>query len=161
MTEGHACADFHQPVGLGGIHRLGLDPESAGRPPQQRGIAGRFCRREQQQLLGLHRKRRQPPPEDVLDTAGKGPRAREAEPAGQLRRSHPAGQLKQGQRVAAGLSDDSVTDPLIQPPGDDRVQHRPGVSIRQSLRHQPGKTGQVALRGGITGAQYHGDRFGI
>ena len=57
----------------------------------------------------------------------------DAEPAGPLRRSHPMGQLEQGQRVAAGLGDDPVPDPLVQPTGDDRGQQRSRVRIDQSL----------------------------
>ena len=89
------------------------------------------------------------------------PPARQPEPAGQLRRCHTVGQLEQGQRVAAGLGDDPVPDPLIQPAGDDRGQQRPRVRLRQPLQHQPGKPSQVARGGRITRAEQQGDRFGV
>ena len=161
MTKGQPRAELQQPLGLGGVRRLDPDPEPIGRPPQQRRVAGRLRRREQQQPLGGRRKRRQPPPEDVLDTAGKRPRARQPESAGQLRRRRSVGQLEQGQRVAAGLGDNPVADSLVQAAGDDRGQQGPGVSIGQSLQRQPGKASEVAPRGRITGAEQHGDGFGV
>jgi hypothetical protein len=71
------------------------------------------------------------------------------------------GQLKQGQRVAAGLGNDPVPDPLIQQPGQDGGQQRSGVRRRQSLEHQPGQARYNALPGGITGGEQQGDRLGV
>ncbi len=121
MPEDHLGTNGEQPVGLGrGGSVLGADAEIPGRPPQQRRVAHRLGRGQQEQEPGHIRERRDPAQEALLDPVSQRQRVSHAEPAGQLRRRHPAGQFEQGQRVAAGLGDDPVPDPLIQPPGEDR-----------------------------------------
>jgi hypothetical protein len=150
-----------QPVCLRRAGGVRADAKVPGSAPQQRRIACRLGRGQQQQALGHLRKRRDPPLEALLDPAGQRRRARHSEPAGQFRSSYPAGQLKQSQRIAAGLSDNAVTDAVIQPSGDDRGQQGPGISIAQALQRQLGKPSGAGHRALIAGAEKHGDRFRV
>jgi hypothetical protein len=133
VAEGDPVSHGEEPFGFGWVSGVSADAKTSGRPPQQRRIAGRLGRGEQEQAPGGLRERRDPPLEALLDPASPRCGARDAEPAGPLRRSHPMGQLEQGQRVAAGLGDDPVRDPLVQPTGDERGQQRSRVRIDQSL----------------------------
>ncbi len=161
MAEDDPAGDGEQPVCLGRGGGVGADAKISGGPPQQRRVAGWLGRGQQEQPPGRLRERRDPPQEALLDPARHRERAGHAEPAGQLRRGRPVRQFEQGQRVAAGLGDDPVADPLIQAAGEDRGQQRPGVSIRQSGEHQLRKASQVVSGAGVTRAEQHGDRFGV
>jgi hypothetical protein len=112
VTEREPCAELQQP-------RLGSG--------------------QQEQASGRLRERRDPPPEALPDPASQRHRADHAEPAGQFHRRYSVRQLEQGNGVAAGLGADAVANALIQAPGDDRGQQRPGVSTGQSLKHQSRK----------------------
>ncbi len=135
MAEGDPGRHGEQPVGLGRLGGVGAEAKTPGRPPQQRRVAGRFGRGQQQQEPGRLRERGDPPPVTLFDPVGQRPSAGQPESAGQLRRGHPAGQLEQGQRVTAGLGDDPVPDPLIEPPRQHRGQQRPGVRIGEPRDH--------------------------
>jgi hypothetical protein len=65
VTKGHPRADREQAVGVG--RRLNLDPEPPGRPPHEHRVAHRLGRRDQQQLLGIRRQRREPAAKAVLN----------------------------------------------------------------------------------------------
>ena len=85
-------------------------------------------------------------PEVLLDAARQRHRAREPEPARQLRRRQTPGQLQQGQRVTARLGDDLVADPRVDRPGQHRVQQRARIGLRQPADRQLRQPGQVAAR---------------
>ena len=70
-------------------------------------------------------------------------RAREREPARQLRRRQSSRQLQQRERVAARLADDLVADPRVQRPGEHRVQQRVRIVLRQTLHDQLGQSRQA------------------
>jgi hypothetical protein len=161
VAEGYPGAYGEQPVRLSPGRCFDPDPEPGGRPPQQRRVAGRLGRGQQEQEPGRRWERGDPPPEDVLNATSERPRVRQPEPAGQVRRGYPAGQFEQGQRVAAGFGDDPVPDPLIWPPRDDRGKQRPGIRVRESRQRQPGQPSQAAAPGRIPGAEQQGDRFGV
>jgi hypothetical protein len=108
VAEGDPVSHGEEPFGFGWVSGVSADAKTFGHPPQQRRIAGRLGRGEQEQAPGGLQERRDPPLEALLDSASQRCGARDAEPAGPLRRSHPMGQLEQGQRVAAGLSTPSA-----------------------------------------------------
>ena len=146
MTECHPGAELDQP-GLGRRRRrLGAYLQHPGGPPHQARVAGRISRRDQQQPAALVRKSLHPPPEAVLDPRRDRCRAREPEPARQLRRGQSAGQLQQRQRVPPGLGDDPVPDPRVQRPGQHRIQQRPRIAGPQALDHELRQPRHVARR---------------
>ena len=59
----------------------------------------------------------------------------------------PRGQLEQGQRVAAGLGDDPVPDPLIQPPGMTEASSARASASASPSSTSPGRPSQVAAPG--------------
>ena len=75
------------------------------------------------------------PHEALLDLTREGLRVREREAAGELGRREPSGQLQQRQWVAAGLADDAVPHPLVDPAEVRRVQERAGILVRQPADH--------------------------
>ena len=161
MAEGDPGSNGEQPVGFGRGGSLVGDAKASGCPPQQRRVADRVGSSQQEQAPGRLGQRRDPAQEALFDPARQRPRAGQPEPACQLRRCHPVGQLEQRQRVAVGLGDDPVADPLVQPAGDDRGQQRPRIVVVQPGQVQPGQPGQVTRRCGITRAEYQRDRFGV
>jgi hypothetical protein len=136
MTEPHPHTELDQLRRLGRRGGVRPDAEPLGRPPQQRRVTHRLGGRRQQQPLRLTRKRPDAPQETLLDLPDQGSRVRTPEPAGQFRHRQPACQLQQGQGVAAGLGDDPIPDPLVQPPGDHRVEQRTRIAVAQPRDHQ-------------------------
>ena len=132
MTEPHPRTELDQPFVLGRCFGVSPDPESLGGALQQGRIAQGFGGGDQQQSLRLLRKRPDAPDEAVLDLPRQRPRAGKREAARQLGRGQAAGQLQQGERVAAGLGDDPVPHPLVEPPGTCRVQQGASISVAQT-----------------------------
>ena len=108
-------------------------PSPSAARQQQGHVADRLRGRREQQALRLDRKRLEPPQEAPFDAALQRRRAGKPESAGQLRGAQPPGQLQQRQRVTAGLADDAVPHPLIQPSRDHRVEQCTGVTAAQAL----------------------------
>ena len=129
MPEPDPGAELHQAR----LHRRlpGLDRQVQlpGGSPDQRRVARRVGRRQQQQPPGRGRQGVQLPKEAVLDPAGQRNRAGQPEPAGQLGGSQSPRQFQQRQRITLGLGNDQVADPRVQRPGQRRVQQRPGVVV--------------------------------
>ena len=149
MTEPHARADLDQACRLGRSRRLGPDAELLGRAPQQRHVADRLRRRQQQQAPGLGRERRQLPYEALLDTAGQRHLHGQPESARDRDRLPPARQLEQRERVAAGLAEDPVPNPRVERPGDRRVQQPAGVVGDQALDHELRQSLELVLVAGL------------
>ena len=82
-------------------------------------------------------------------TARQRPRVGTPEPAGQLRRGQPARQLQQRERIAARLGDDPVAHPLVQSPGDHRLQQRASIAVAQAPDHHLRKAPQLLLLAGL------------
>ena len=97
-------------------------------------IAQRLGRRRQQQQLRVARKRLDALEEGVLDAARQRARVGQPEPARELRRRQSARQLDQRERVAARLVEDPGLHPLVERPGDRRVQQQRGRRRRRALR---------------------------
>ena len=160
VAEGDPGSRGEQPGCLGGASGVRADAKAPGRAPQQGRVAYRLGGGEEQEALGHLRKRRDPPLETLLYPAGHRQLACHAEPARQFRGRDPAGQFEQRQRVAAGLRDNPVADPLIDPAGNHRGQQGPGVSVGQALEDQLGQA-RDRHRARVTDADDHRDRFGF
>ena len=158
MPEPHPGADLRQP----GIHRrrrrLEGDPQLPGRPPYQVRVTRRVGRRELQQPLSLLRQLRQLPGEALFDPGRYRHRARQAEPAGQLRPRQPAQQLEQRQRIPAGFPHDLIPYSCIERPGQRRLEQHPGVCRWQPVQEQFGNGCQFRSRG--ASAEHQPDRVG-
>ncbi|HUO74576.1 MAG TPA: hypothetical protein VMU39_27645 [Solirubrobacteraceae bacterium] len=126
MTEGHALSEREQPVRLC-VHGGHRDSESLRRSHQQQRIADRLSCGDQQQTSRVVGDRLNPTNEAFLDSPCDPLRLDEAEAARQLPRRHPPRELEQRQRVSVRLRDDPVTNPVIEPEPNGRVQQRPGV----------------------------------
>jgi hypothetical protein len=122
MAEPDPAAELDQSRLHGRRARPGTDAQAAGRPPQQRPVAGRIGRGQLQQPAGLGGQGVQLAGEAGLDPAGQRRDSGQAEPAGQLGRGQAAREFQQRQRVAPGLGDDQVADPRVQRSGQGRVQ---------------------------------------
>jgi hypothetical protein len=113
MTEHHSRTGNQPAFRFDGVFsRLG-DSESPGRCPQQRGIANRVGRGQEQQAPRIVWKRREASREAFLDAGGHGRRGRHAKTASQLRRGQPSRQLEHGQRVTARLDHDPIEHALV------------------------------------------------
>ena len=132
MTEPHRRTELDQPFFLGRCFGLSPDPELLGGAPQQGRIAQGFGGGDQQESLRLFRERPDAPEEAVLDLARQRQRPGKCEATCQLGRGQATGQLQQGERVAAGLGDDPVAHPLVEPPETRRVQQRPSITVAQA-----------------------------
>ena len=146
MTEPHARVELDQPGLDCGCRSVSPDREPLGRSPNQRGVADRVRGRDLQQAPCLGRKPVEPPPEALLDPARQRHRAGEPEPARELSGRHPPRQLQQGQRVAACLGDDLVTDPRIQRPGEHRLQQRARIGLLKTLDQELRQSRQIIAR---------------
>ena len=137
MTEGHALSEREQPVRLR-VHGGERDPESLGCSQQQQRIADRLSRRDQQQTSRVVGERLNPTNEALLDPPCEPLRLDEAEAARQLPCRQAPRELEQRQRITACLSDDPVSDSLIQLEPHRRAQQRAGVSIPHAIHLQLG-----------------------
>ena len=84
MTEPHASTQFDQSGRFRGGRRRRLDSQPIGRPPEQRHVAHRLSRREQQQAPRLVRQGLDAADEALLDLTRQRPRVGSPEPAGEL-----------------------------------------------------------------------------
>ena len=94
MAKAHLRPELHQPRLHRGRPRGGVDPEPGGRLPQQQRIADRLGCRDQEQQPRDGRELRQALLEALLDAAGEGRPAVQAEPARQLGGRPPPRQLQ-------------------------------------------------------------------
>jgi hypothetical protein len=84
----------------------------------------------------------------------------QVEAACQLGSAHAARQLEQGERVAAGLGDDAITDALVQPTGDRPVEQGPRVLLGEPTERHLRKAVQRRCGGGLTGREHDRHRLG-
>ena len=112
------------------------DPEQLGRAPQQRDVADRLGRGQQDQAPRLRGERLEPARKALLEAAAQRRRTRQPEAAGDRHRLQPARELEQRERIAAGLVEDPILDARVQRPRDRRLQQLPGVVGGQALDHE-------------------------
>ena len=145
------------PAASAGRPALPPIPSMLGGAPQQAQIAQRLGRRRQEQKLRVARKRLDALEEAVLDAARQRARVGEPEPARELRRRQSARQLDQRERVAAGLAEDPGLHPLVERPGDRRVQQQPGVVGGQPLDHELRQPLEHVLVAGLAQREHQSD----
>ena len=126
--------------------------QTSGRSPYGSAAASSSSRR-----AGLGQ-RLQLPEEALLDPPRQRRRAGQPEPARQLRGRQPPRQLQQRQRVALRLGHDLVPDPVIDRPGQRRVQQRPRVALAQPPDFELRQPGQLRAR--LPGREHQADRVG-
>ena len=157
MAKPHPGAELEQ-AGLGRRRGgVGRDREPLGGAPHEQRLPDGIGRRELQQAPGRDRKRVEPSPEALLDPPRERHRAREREPARQLRRRESTRQLQQRQRVAARLADDLIADLRVHGPGKHGVQQRVRIALRQTIHVELGQPGQLVAR--RTRREDQADRF--
>src|SRR5919202_2325128 len=137
MAEGHALSEREQRVRFR-VRGGERDLESLGCSQQQQRIADRLSRRDQQQTSRVVGERLNPTNEAFLDSACEPLRLDEAEAPRQLPCRQASWELEQRQRITACLSDDPVSDSLVQLEPHRRAQQRAGVSIPHASHLQLG-----------------------
>ena len=141
-----------------GVAASGSIPSrSAARHTQQR-LAHRIGRGELQQPAGVGRQRVEPAPEAVLDAVGQPDRRGRREAARQLGRAHAARQLQQGERIAARLGDDPVTNALVDPARDDRLEQRACVGVVEPAQ-RPAPADPPAVLAGLADGEHERHRL--
>ena len=118
MPEPDAGSDLDQLRVLCRGERAPLDAEPLGRAPDERRVAHRLGRGQQQQSLGRLGQLTGALEIVILEVAREVCRGEKPEAARQLRRAHAPRQLEQSERVAAGLRDDAVADAVVEPTRD-------------------------------------------
>ena len=100
-------------------------------------------RRDQQQTSRIIGERLNPTNEAFLDSPCEPLRLDQAEAARQLPRRQAPRELEQRQRITACLSDDSVSDSLIQLEPHGRAQQRAGIPIPHAIHLQLGHVSKL------------------
>ena len=101
MPEDDLGAERQQALRFDGSHRRLPDAKGLSGTSDQRRIADRVGRRDEQEAARIMRQVRQPSREALLDARGQGHAGRQPEAARELRRRQPARELEQRQRIAA------------------------------------------------------------
>ncbi len=114
MPEPHVRAKPQQVACGGQVHGPGVQPEYPSRPEDQRRVADRIGRREQDQPLYLVRQLAQARCVLIFDPRGQISRVRKSEPAGQVGGAPVPVELEQGQRMAVCLLQNPGADALVQ-----------------------------------------------
>ena len=114
MPEAHVRTELQQ-VGRGGqVHGSGVQAEYPSRPEDQRRVADRIGRREQDQPLDLVRQLTQARCVLIFDAPGQISRVRKSEPAGEVGGAPASVELEQGQRMAVCLLENPGADALVE-----------------------------------------------
>ena len=146
MPEHHPLVDGQQAIGLGGAGGGGVDAQPLSGAPEQERISYRLGSREQQQPSRVVGQRRHPSDEALLDPGRQRHRGGQREPAGQLCRSDAMWQLQQRQGVAARLSDDSVTHPVVPHRPHRGAEESAGVVVAQAPHLEIGQVLELITR---------------
>ena len=151
MPEAHGRTELQQVGRDGQVDGSGIQAEYLSRPEDQRRVADRIGRREQDQPLDLGWQLTQARCVLIFDAPGQVSRVRKGEPAGQVGGAPASVELEQGQRVAVGLLQDPGADALVERAWDDRRQQRPSRVFVQSVQPEFGQARQVIRRGSSWG----------
>ena len=147
MPEAHGRTELQQVGRDSQVHGSGVQAEYLSRPEDQRRVADRIGRRQQDQPLDVGWQLGQARCVLFFDAPGQVSRVRKGEPAGEVGGAPTSVELQQGQRVAAGLGQDPGPDALVERTWDDRRQQRPSRLLIQSAQPKFGQTRQVIRRG--------------
>jgi hypothetical protein len=111
-------------------------------------------------LTAIRRQGHEPPEERVLDPDRDRHRARQPDPVGEFCDGPGTRQCDDRQRVAAGLGDDPVADPTVQPFGHDGGQQRSGVGVSQAVDRQLRQLRQLGDLVRLAHGDHHSDPLG-
>ena len=114
MPEAHARTELQQVGRDGQVHGSGIQAKYLSRPENQRRVAGRIGRREQDQPLDLGGQLTQACCVLIFNAPGQVSRVRKGEPAGQVGGTAASVELEQGQRVTVGLRQNPGADALVE-----------------------------------------------
>ena len=115
MPEAHHVRTELQQVGrCGHVHDPGVQAAYLSCPEDQRGVADRIGRREQDQPLDLGRQLTKPRCVLIFDAPGQVSRVRKSEPAGEVGGAAASVELEQGQRMAVRLLQNPGADALVE-----------------------------------------------
>ena len=151
MPEAHVRTELQQVSRGNQVHGSGIQAEYPGGPEDQRRVADRIGRREQDQPLDLVRQLTQARCVLIFDAAGQISRVRKSEPAGEAGGAPASVELEQGQRMAAYLCENPAADVLVERTRDNRRQQRPSRLLIQPAQPEFGQTRQVIRRGASCG----------
>ena len=136
MVKPHAWTELDHSRGFGRRQRVDRNAQMFRRAEEQRGIAHRFGRGDEQQPLGRSGERLDAPHETFLDLPPPKSVCPAPETAGKFCRGDISWHLEQGQRNAARLRDDAVAHPRVDPPRHHGVQQLASVGVRQAADDQ-------------------------
>ena len=159
MPEPHPRAELDQPGRLGRRGRGGADPQLLSRAPQQGDVAQGLGRRDQHQPTRVRGKRFDTSSKYLLDAGRQRPGAGKPKSAGELCGRHSARQLQQGERIAVGIGQDSIRNPLVQSTRNNGGQEQAGVSDGQSRDDKIGQSIEFGYVAGLTDREHHRDPF--
>jgi hypothetical protein len=160
VPEPHPATDLDQPGRLGGRGRVAFDAELLGRSPEHGHVADRLGRGREQKPLRLGRQRFGSPQEALLDAAHQRRRVGQPEATRHLCRREGLRQLQQRERVAAGLGQDPVPDPLVEPPREPGREQLTSVVVRDPLHNELRQTVELLQRARLAYREQDPDPLG-
>src|SRR3954468_5653638 len=116
--------------------RAPFDAEAVSRAPDERRVADRLGRGQQQQSLGCLRQLTGALEIAILELARKVCGSEKLEAACQLRCAHASRQIEQSERVAAGFRDDAVADAVVERTRDGAHEQRVRIVLSQPPQEQ-------------------------
>ena len=143
MAESKLLADLEQTSRRRGVRRVGGDPQTFRRGPDQARVPDGLRSGHEKEALALS----SGPDTNAYGSSLRcGPRRRhpgQPEPARQGCGRPAAGQLEHGERVAARLSDDPIADGVVEPPRHRRREQRASVRVAKRRDRELGHTSQL------------------
>ena len=118
-------------------------PSAVSRAPDERRVADRLGRGQQQQSLGCLRQLTGALEIVILEVAREVCRREKLEAACQLRCAHAPRQIEQSERVAAGFRDDAVADAVVEPTRDGSHEQGARILLSQPAQQQLGQAVEV------------------
>lgn len=141
VVKTHAGAELDHPGGFSRPQRIHSDTQIRCGTREHHRITDRIRRCEQRQLTSVRGQRLNSADEALFHLPDRWSRADDPEATGALRGRDVARHFQQRQRIAATLGDEPVTDPLVEPPHNHRVQQVPGIAVRKPFEPQLGQAG--------------------
>src|SRR5579862_6189031 len=136
MTQHHGTVQPQQAFRLRGARGRLRDLELLGGAPQNRRIADRLSRGQEQQRLRVPWQELEPLPETFLDLSLKRQRARQTEAAGELRRREPSRQFEQSKRIPLCLGHQLCSNSFVQTSRNNGSQQVARVGVGEPLEWQ-------------------------
>ena len=143
MPEADTGSDLDQLRVFCRGERAPFDAEPVSRAPDERRVADRLGRSQQQQSLGCLGQFTGALEIVILEVAREVCRGEKLEAACQLRCAHAPRQIEQSERVAAGLRDDAVADAVVEPTRDGSDEQGARILLGQPAQQQLGQAVEV------------------